>query len=127
MAEPTLPLHIALLAALKSACDCDVWDAVPQDANYPYVTLDSMISSEEEYLTLRAQTRFVYLGVWSRKNGQAEIMQIMADIDSALHEQPLTLSTGHAVSVRVERTRTVREPDNLTYQGQVTLRIVTQH
>lgn len=126
MSEPTTSLHVALLAALKAACSCEVYDGVPQGAAYPYVTLDSMISSEDEFLTLRSQTRFVYLGIWSRAYGQAEIMDIIGQID-ALHEQPLTLSTGQAVSVRIERTRTVRENDNLTYMGQVTLRIITQH
>ena len=126
MAEPTLALHTALLAKLKEVCSCDVWDAVPQKSPYPYVTLDSMISSPEPFLKLRVESRFVYLGIWSRTKGQAEVMKIMEEID-ALHEQPLPLSTGEVVSVRIERTRTVRESDNLTYMGQVTLRIITQH
>jgi hypothetical protein len=126
MSDPTVSLHTALLAALKGVCSCEVYDAVPQGTAYPYVTIDSMLSGESEFLSLRAQTRFVYLGIWSRAYGQAEIMDIMAEIDG-LHEQALLLSTGQAISVRIERTRTVRESDNLTYMGQVTLRIITQH
>ena len=126
MAEPTKALHTALLARLQSILSVTVWDAVPQGTNYPYVTLDSMVSANEDFLNSRINTRFVYLGIWSRAYGQAEIMDIMSQID-AINEQPLTLSTGSVVSVRVDNTRTVRDSDNLTYQGQVTLRIITQH
>jgi len=126
VAEPTKALHTALLARLQSILSVTVWDAVPQGTNYPYVTLDSMVSANEDFLNSRINTRFVYLGIWSRAYGQAEIMDIMSQID-AINEQPLTLSTGSVVSVRVDNTRTVRDSDNLTYQGQVTLRIITQH
>lgn len=126
MTDPGLALHVALLARLKETLSVDVWDAVPQGSAYPYVTLDSVATANADLLNLRVTTRFVYLGVWSRAYGQAEIMEIMGEIDS-LNEQPLVLSTGSVVSLRVERMRTVREPDNLTYQGQVTLRVITQH
>jgi hypothetical protein len=126
VAEPTKALHTALLARLQSILSVTVWDAVPQGTNYPYVTLDSMVSANEDFLNSRINTRFVYLGIWSRAYGQAEIMDIMSQID-AINEQPLALSTGSVVSVRVDNTRTVRDSDNLTYQGQVTLRIITQH
>lgn len=126
MAEPTHALQVALLARLKGILSCAVYDAVPQGAAYPYVTLDAQTADAGRFLTLRTTTRFVYLGIWSQVYGQGEILKIMGQLD-ALHEQPLTLSTGSVISVRVERTRTVRESDNLTYMGQVTLRIMTQH
>ena len=117
-------LHTALIAALDEAVDCDVWDAVPPGADYPYVTVDTSEAANEDFLTDRMERRFVYLSVWSTHPGQAEVLSIMDQID-ALHEQPLTLASGHAVSVRVERRRTSREPDNLTFMGQVTLRVFT--
>jgi len=119
------PLHVALIAKLKTLVDVPVWDAVPQGSDYPYVTLDYTQESNDPYLTLRVKTRFVYLAIWSRAYGQAEILEIINQIDG-IHEQPLTMSSGQVVSVRIERTRTVRETDNLTFQGQVTLRIITQ-
>jgi hypothetical protein len=127
MSDPSLALHTALLAAVKAAVSCDVWDAVPQGSDYPYVTLDSSISNTDEFLTLQSETRFYYLGIWSRNYGQAEVLSIMSQIRDALHEQPLSLSIGSVVSLRVERQRTVRESDNLTYMGQMTLRIITEH
>lgn len=127
MSDPTLALQSALLAAIDGVVSCEVYDAVPQGATYPYVTLDYQTSSNNDYLGgFRVDQRYIYLGVWSRVTGAEEVLGIMAQID-ALNEQPLTLSTGSMVSLRVERKRTVREPDNLTFQGQVTLRIITTH
>lgn len=127
MSDPTLALQSALLSAIDGVVSCEVYDAVPQGAAYPYVTLDYQTSSNNDYLGgFRVDQRYFYLGVWSRVAGAEEVLGIMAQID-ALNEQPLTLSTGSMVSLRVERKRTVREPDNLTFQGQVTLRIITTH
>ena len=126
MAEPTKALHKALLASLESACSCSVYDAVPQDASYPYVVMDDTQVGNEDFVNGRLDRRFYYLSIWSRNPGQAEVMGIIEEID-AIHEQKLTLDTGDACSVRIERKRTNREPDNLTFMGHVTLRILTTH
>lgn len=127
MSEPTLALRSALLTALDGVLSCEVYDGVPQRAAYPYVTFDYETVNNEDYLGgFRVERRYVYLGIWSRVTGTEEVLSIMAQID-ALNESPLTLSTGQLVSLRVERKRTVREPDNLTFMGQVTLRIITTH
>jgi hypothetical protein len=127
MSEPALALRKALLAGLDGILSCEVYDAVPQNAAYPYVSFDFQTASNDDLLGgFRMETYFVYLSIWSRAYGSAEILGIMAQID-ALNEQPLTLDTGSMVSLRVERKRTVREPDNLTFQGQVTLRIISTH
>lgn len=119
-------LQVALIAALDAAVACDVWDAVPEGSAYPYVTIDTTEISNRDFLASRMDERFVYLNVWSTAEGQAEVLQIMSQID-ALHEQPLDLTTGDVVSVRVQRKRTSREPDNRTFMGRVTLRILTKH
>lgn len=126
MADPGYALHVALLARLKGLVTIPVWDAVPQGSPYPYVTIDTVQSTDNPYLTLRVSNRFVYLTVWSRDYGQAQAIETMGQI-SEIHETPLALSTGSVVSVRVERTLTAREQDGLTIKGHVTLRILTQH
>ena len=127
MADPTLALHTALLAALQGVCSCDVWDGVPQDTAYPYVVMEYTSSSNADFIGgQRVDERYVYLSVWSRVDGQAEVMDIMSEIDT-LNEQPLTLSTGHMSSLRVDRKRTFRETDALTFRGQVVLRVLTTH
>lgn len=127
MSDPALPLQAALLAALNDVLSCPVYDAVPQGADYPYVTMDYSVSTNDDLLGgYRKDVRYYYLSVWSRAYGSEEVYSIMASID-ALNETPLTLSSGDMVSLRVERKRTSREPDNLTFMGQLTLRVITTH
>lgn len=126
MAEPSKALHKALLAALNTACSCSVYDGVPQDAAYPYVVMDDMQKGNEDFINARMDRRFYYLSIWSRTVGQEEVLGIIEEIN-AIHEQPLTLDTGEAFSVRIERGHTMREPDNRTFMGHVTLRILTTH
>jgi len=136
VADPSYALHVALLARLKALVSCDVWDSVPQNTNYPYVTMDSAQSVDDAYLQLRVTTHYVYLSIWSRQYGQAEVFEILGQLD-AINETPLSLSTGHVASVRVERAHvasvrverahTVREADTLTFKGHMTLRIIIQH
>lgn len=127
MSSPTVALQVELIAVLDEALDCDVYDAVPPGAEYPYVTLDRMDSRNSDMLNSRLDERFVYLSVWSTHPGQSEVMTIMASIDNALNNKRLNLSTGRAFGVQVIRQSTRRESDNLTFMGQVILRIFTQH
>jgi len=60
------------------------------------------------------------------EHGTKPVLRILGQI-SEINETPLAVTTGHVASVRVERAYTVREPDNLTFKGHVTLRIITQH
>lgn len=124
--DPTKALHKALLAALNSVCSCSVYDGVPQDAAFPYVVIDYSISDNSDFLSSRMDVRFVYLMIWSRVLGQAEVMDIISEIET-LNEQKLALDTGAVASLRVDSKRTAREDDNLTFRGQVTLRIITTH
>lgn len=126
MADPTKALHKALIAALNTACTPAVYDKVPDNAAYPYIVVDYTTSDNDDFLNDRMDFRFVFLSIHSRVSGQAEIMDTFAEIDT-LNEQPLTLDTGNVVSLRVERKRTYREDDNLTFKGQVALRIITTH
>ena len=126
MANPGLALHKALISTLESLTTVTIYDAVPQDASYPYVVLDSDQVINEDFLNQRMDRRFIYLSIWSRAYGSAEVKTIIAELD-AINETPMTLDTGEVVSVRVERTHTNREPDNLTFMGHITLRVFTLH
>lgn len=128
MSDPTLALQKALYERMTAELSCPVFDSVPDEQPYPYVTLDREFSSNSSPITGRQrQTRLFYLSVWSNYPGQAEVKRIMAEIGAALNEKPLPLETGRAVSVRVMRCESTREPDGKTYMGSVTLRIITQH
>lgn len=137
MADPSLAVQGAIYAALGGASGftiggspgttVKVYDKVPQGAAYPYVTLDSQFVNDADFLASRMDERFFYLNVWSTYSGQAQVLQIMAEIDARLHNKRLSLATGTMVICRVKRKRTNREPDGETFMSQVTLRILTQH
>lgn len=118
-------IYQALSTALSGAAD--VYDAVPQNAEYPYVVIDSQESIPSEPFNSRRDERFVYLSVWSQYRGQKEVLDILSLIDSALHRKQLSIETGRIVIVYVENKRTMREPDNMTFQGAAKIRLITEH
>jgi len=128
MADPSVALQVALYELLTSALTVPVHDSVPEDTPYPYVVIDSEISSNASPLSgKKRDDRLLYLSVWSDYQGQSEVKRINAEIALALDGIKLPLSTGRAVAIRVLRTSSNREPDGRTYMGAVTLRIITQH
>lgn len=127
MADPSFALQVAIFDRLAAEVSCPIYDSVPMNAPFPYVSLDYEISSNDDPLASRRDIRLFYLSVWSDFKGQEEVKRLMAEIDAATHERPLPLTTGRVVSIRVARKQTNREPDGVTYQGSVTLRIITQH
>lgn len=118
-------IYEALSTALSGVAN--VYDAVPQNTAYPYVVIDSQESVPNEPFTSRRDERFVYLSVWSQYRGQKEVLDILSLIDSALHRKKLPIDTGRIAIVYVKNRRTMREPDNLTFQGAATIQLITEH
>lgn len=127
MSDPSLALQAALYQRLSAELSCPVYDAVPLEAAYPYVVLDAeAVTNASPISGRKREHRYLYLSVWSNYAGQAEVKRINAEIGAALDGRPLELLAGRAVSVRVERMSAGRELDGVTYQGTVTVRVITQ-
>lgn len=127
MSEPSTALQVALYSALDTALSCSVYDHVPQDSAFPYVTIDYEESFDYDYLTGRKDNRYIYISVWSQYRGQKEVKEIMATIDGALHNKRFTLTTGSVAKMRVLSKRTNRDMDGITYMGQVRVNVITNH
>lgn len=127
MADPSFALQVAIFERMEAELSCPFYDSVPMNSPFPYVTIGTEISSNVDTLNSRRDFRLFYLTVWSDFKGQEQVKRLMAEIDAALHERPLPLSTGRVVSIRVARKQATPEPDGITYQGSVTLRILTTH
>lgn len=128
MADPSLALQKAIYQRLTDEITVPVFDAVPMDTPYPYVTLDfETLTNASPVSGRNRDQRLFYLSVWSDYQGQAEVKRINGEIYTALNERRLPLETGRAVSVRVQNMSSNREPDGRTYQGSVTVRIITTH
>lgn len=130
MSDPGLALQKALFdrLSLPGVISCPVFDCVPEKTPLPYVVMDTEISSNTTPISgKKRENRLFYISVWSNHKGQPEVKRINSEIAAALDEVPLPLSVGTAISVRVLRTETNREPDGKTFMGSVVVRVITQH
>lgn len=128
---------VALRAAIHHALVADtglaaalgghrVYDEVPRDAAFPYVTLgDARIndvsgdggSTQEHQMTLHA---------WSRQGGHKEAHVITGALLQALDDAPLDLDGHHLVNLRFAIADIRREADGRTYHAIVRFRAVTE-
>jgi hypothetical protein len=128
MADPSLALQEAIFARLQADVSCPIYDGAPLNADMPYVSIDREVSVNSSPISGRKrQTRLIYLSVWSDAVGQAEVKRINGEVIAALDERRLPLEVGRAVSVRVEQADAQRDADGITYQGSITVRVITTH
>jgi len=128
MSDPSVSLQEAIFARLTAEVSCPVHDGAPMDSPMPYVSIDREISRNTSPIAGRKrEQRLVYLSVWSDAHGQAEVKRILGEVVAALDERRLPLTVGRAVSVRVEQANAQRDADGVTYQGSVTVRVITTH
>ncbi|ROL64608.1 DUF3168 domain-containing protein [Pseudomonas vranovensis] len=128
MADPSLALQEAIFARLEAEVSCPIYDGAPMNADMPYVSIDREVSVNATPIAGRKrETRLIYLSVWSDAIGQAEVKRINGEVIAALDERRLPLTVGRAVSVRVEQADAQRDADGVTYQGSVTVRVITTH
>lgn len=128
MPDPSIALQEVLLERLEAEVSCPVYDGAPMDSDKPYVSFDREISNNISPIAGRKrQQRLIYLSVWSDAHGQAEVKRILGEVVAALDERRLPLTVGRAVSVRVEQADAQRDADGVTYQGSITVRVITTH
>lgn len=128
MPDPSVALQEAMFARLEAEVSCSVYDGAPMDSDMPYVSFDREISTNISPIAGRKrQQRLIYLSVWSDAHGQAEVKRILSQVVAALDECRLPLAVGRAVSVRVEQADAQRDADGVTYQGSLTVRVITTH
>lgn len=115
-------LQTALVQTLTAVLSVPIYDDVPNDATYPYVVIDSLLSVDASGLTNQISRTSVYLTVWSEYQGKAEVLGIMAQITAALHDTSPTLSDGVCKGLRVVRSEARRDAvTEGTYTGLMTL------
>ncbi|MBA6096337.1 DUF3168 domain-containing protein [Pseudomonas juntendi] len=128
MTDPSLALQEAIFARLQAEVSCPIYDGAPLNAEMPYVSIDREVSVNNSPISGRKRdTRLLYLSVWSDAVGQAEVKRINGEVIAALDERRLPLEVGRAVSVRVIQSDAQRDADGVTYQGSITVRVITTH
>lgn len=127
MTDYQFPLQQALFSALSAALSCSVYDDVEAGADLPYCQIDAQAAAPFDALVETGAETFFYLSFWSSYEGQMEVLSLMAEAYTALHRQKLTLSVGTFVDMRVTAQATVRDTDEKTYTGKMTVKVMVRH
>lgn len=103
-----------------------IFDHVPQDTGYPYVTIGEMRAKDYSTKTTQGAEIDVTVNVISRDKGSKTCLDILARIHDLLHDADLALATCTLVSIRFTSTEINRRADGLTYQGINRFRAIVQ-
>lgn len=95
----------------------DIYDRVPDAADFPYVTVGSLRARDWSSKTHTGMEYTVQINVWSREGGRKESADIMGRIYTLLHDQPLTVEGQTLISIRFVSSDILLEKDGWSYHG----------
>lgn len=120
MTNPTLELQGVIVARLKDFPGLTalvanrVYDNVPPNASFPYVSWGPEQSISENADCISGFNISIQIDAWSRAVGLPEVKQIAEQVRLALHDYDPELTANALVSLQHNQTRTLRDPDGLT-------------
>lgn len=129
VADASLPLQKAIVAALKTAgiASARVYDVPPATPTKPYVSMGPVDVLTEEADEYEGSDTSIQIDAWSAGPGSVEIKQVGRAIRAALHEQELSLEENQrTVSLTIDQVRYLREPDGITWHAAITARARTE-
>lgn len=128
MSDPSLEMQAAIVAALKQggALPAEVggrvFDKVPADAAFPYVSLGPLQVLPDKAGCINGAELFQQIDVWSRASGYPEAKKIAVAIVAKLDDQPLNVEGHDAIVFEHSDTRYLRDPDGLTSHAVINFR-----
>lgn len=127
MSDPSLELQGALVAALKatgalpSVVGGRVYDAVPANAAFPYLSLGDCQVLPDKSGCIDGAEVYPQIDVWSRAVGYPEVKTIAKAVLLKLDDQPLVVAGFNVVVFEVQGVQYLRDPDGLTRHAAITL------
>jgi len=126
----------ALRAAMHAALAADaalsallggpnVYDEVPREAAFPYVTLGEARIADASSASESGLDHQITLHAWSRQGGHREAHEIAGALLQALDNAPLALDGHQLVNLRFALADIRREADGRTYHALVRFRALT--
>jgi hypothetical protein len=103
-----------------------VFDDVPRDAAFPYLTFGQSTLRDWSAGGEEASEHILTIHVWSQAPGRKEAHAIMGTVRGVLHDQALALDGHRLVNLRHEISEARRDADGETTHGIVRLRAVTE-
>lgn len=124
MSDPSLELQAALVAALKGVsphiAGSRIYDAVPANPVFPYVTLGDCQVLPDKADCIDGTEVYPVIDVWSRAVGYPEAKGIVKQILAVLDDQPISISGFSAIVFQFDRVDYLRDPDGLTRHASIT-------
>lgn len=131
MTSPTLELQGAISLRLKSDAALlaliggRVFDRVPENAAFPYVSFGSSDETSDDADCIDSFEISFQIDCWSRSVGFPEVRKIADAIRKAL-KADLNLTDNALVYLEHRQTRVFRDPDGLTSHAALTFEAVAE-
>jgi len=101
-----------------------VFDFVPDNQGYPFVTVGETTSIPYETYDRYGEEVSTILHVWSRYRGMQEINEIMDDCKRLLARKSFEVAGWQNISCYHDFSEVIREPDGETRHGVIRFRIL---
>jgi len=103
-----------------------VYDHVPADTAFPYVTIGETAVTDWSSKTFDGQAHSFVLHVWSRARGRKEVKELLALTYDTLNGAALSVDAQQLVVLRFDFAQTLLDADGLTFHGIQRFRAVTR-
>ena len=130
MSAVSWPLQKALYARLSTASALSgllgsvrLYDAAPQDATFPYITLHDLVARPWGSEECEHRAHFY---VYDREGGGGRVRRIVGVLEGVLHEGSLDIEGHHLIHMRVLESDAKRLRDGKTWRGRILVRILTE-
>jgi len=125
MTDHSQPLQEAIYTALRADAGIKalvgdparIYDNVPQQTTYPYITIGDDTAAEAGAADFDGQEITLTMHAWSQDRGRKEVKDILAAIYAALHDAVMAVTGATHVNLRWEFSDTFRDADGQTYHG----------
>jgi hypothetical protein len=126
--SPLLALQIALFETLSANLSVPVFDEPPETEPKPYVVIGECTELPDNHHGGYGSETTHTLHVWTESEGFSEALTIVKEITGVLNHQNQRLSVEghHIVSIRLDMTRTLRDPNPRLRHVPVRYRINTE-
>ena len=129
--EASWALQTAVFEALTANADLmaaisGVYDHVPADTAFPYVTIGEASVTDWSSKSFDGQRHSLTLHVWSRARGRREAKEILALLYGTLNGADLAVEGQQLVDLRFDFAQTLLDADGLTFHAVQRYRAVTR-
>jgi len=113
-------------SAYLKAIVMGVFDDVPQEQKFPYVSIGESTHNEDDTDDTLGDVATIAIHSWSRGRGKKQTKQIQGAIYDALHRKKATYSGYDIIAIDWEGSQSFIDADGLTRHGVTTFKILLQ-